>query len=498
MMLLLLITLLSSHLFFFRSASAVVQATTTDPHERIIGGKSAPPNRHPYVVSLQFHKNHICGGSLILNDVVLTAAHCLTNIHDDNNNAAVYSSSASSLEVVIGRHADLHNEEYGEVIPVVRHIVHERYKKSTFEYDFALLFLERSVQLHHWQQQNATATILEEGGSHLITLNQNNSYPPPKTTTAQILGWGMTLNTSTSDQLQIVDTDIISNIECESVQRDGNSYNGSIYDSMICTFRKGRDSCQGDSGGPVIVPQRVEKIDYDDDNSTATADDNVTTVSNDDDKEKEKMGDVLIGVVSWGLGCAYLPGVNSRVSMAYNWIQEYACAFSNDTPGSTLCDSAMPSYQPTHHSLEISSGNASSSSSLSILPRIEEPTSLPTSVLLPTSTTLQPTIVNTQTMEPTLSMIAHPTALPPILPSHIPTRIIESPSSSQSSSTQSPTSVFHLSSLGPTSVVTNVATMSQTNAGTNSLSMIGSSEYSSVSTTIPIREEIVAGEEVDV
>lgn len=155
-MMLLLITLLSSHYFFLRSASAVFAQARTANHyhqERIIGGKSVPPNRYPYTVSLQIHKNHICGGSLILHDVVLTAAHCLNN----DNNAAVYSSSA--LEVVIGRHADLHNEKYGEVIPVVKHVVHERYKKSTFEYDFALLFLERSVQLHQWQlHQNATTT----------------------------------------------------------------------------------------------------------------------------------------------------------------------------------------------------------------------------------------------------------------------------------------------------------------------------------------------------
>lgn len=374
------------------------------------------------------------------------------------------------------------------------------------------------MQQQQQQQQNktttTTTTVLEqEEGSHLIVLNQNNSYPPPQTTTAQILGWGMTLNKSSSDQLKIVDTDIISNTHCETVQRDGNSYNGSIFDSMICTFRKGRDSCQGDSGGPVIVSRRVEKkIEYDDDdaNNLTATDGNATTVPNNDNKEDEV--DVLIGVVSWGLGCAYLPGVNSRVSIAFDWIQEEACTLSNDTSGSSLCDSAMPSYQPTHHSLEISSGNATSiSSSLSILTRIEEPTSLPTSVLSPATTTVQPTIVSTQSIEPTLSMIAHPTASPSMHPSHIPTRIIESPSS-QSSSTQSPTSVLAVSSiqsptpvlpisssLGPTSVATNVATTSETSAGTNSVSTIGSSEYSSVSTTtIPIREEIVAGEEVDV
>jgi secreted trypsin-like serine protease len=48
--------------------------------------------------------------------------------------------------------------------------------------------------------------------------------------------------------------------------------------------------------------------------------------------------DVQVGIVSWGIGCAYLPGVFSRVSTGYDWIKETVCGTSSDPPGS-LCGS---------------------------------------------------------------------------------------------------------------------------------------------------------------
>ena len=55
-------------------------------------------------------------------------------------------------------------------------------------------------------------------------------------------------------------------------------------------------------------------------------------------------GDVVVGVVSWGIGCGTMPGVFARVSSGYDWIQATVCETSNDPPGS-LC--GEPTNAPT-------------------------------------------------------------------------------------------------------------------------------------------------------
>jgi len=98
----------------------------------IVGGEESVPGSRPWMVSLQ-RSSHFCGGSLIKNDWVLTAAHCVDG------------SSTSGLYAVVGRHA--WNGSGGQRIAVSQIIVHPSYNDSTSDHDIALLKLSSPVTL---------------------------------------------------------------------------------------------------------------------------------------------------------------------------------------------------------------------------------------------------------------------------------------------------------------------------------------------------------------
>lgn len=99
------------------------------------------------------------------------------------------------------------------------------------------------------------------------------------------IGFGTTSSGgSVSSRLLEATVDYVSNTECAT------AYSGTgtiVDDSQICGASPGKDACQGDSGGPFIVKCANEE-------------------------------DTLVGVVSWGIGCASpdFPGVYGRVSNA--------------------------------------------------------------------------------------------------------------------------------------------------------------------------------------
>jgi trypsin len=254
---------------------------------RIIGGTELEEDSAPYSVSLMSLGSHFCGGSLITDRVVLTAAHCL----------------GDSISVVIGRH-DFDDRD-GEVIFVSKQIPHPDYNDNTSEYDMGLLVLSKPVK-------NAVQAV---------TVHEDSSFPS-KGTPARVMGWGnrVTSGFQLPDVPYMADLEVISNQQCEDFEKRGDSYGDlkySITDDMLCTYTEKKDACQGDSGGPLII------------------------------KGNDASQDVLVGVVSWGIGCAYLPGVYGRVSKAYDWIKEEACAVSDDTTGSTFCGTRQPSLSPT-------------------------------------------------------------------------------------------------------------------------------------------------------
>jgi len=345
---------------------------------RIIGGKELTEDSAPYSVSLMSSGSHFCGGSLITNRVILTAAHCL----------------GGSISVLIGRH-DFDDKD-GELISASKQIPHPKYDEETSEYDMALIVLSRPVSV----------------AVQAVTVNDDNSYPSVGTT-ARVMGWGnlKTNGFDLPDVPYMADVDVISNQQCEDLESGGNSYGKLKYpitSDMICTFSGGKDACQGDSGGPLVV------------------------------RGNDASQDVLIGVVSWGVGCAYLPGVYGRPSQVYDWIREEACAVSQDTTGSTLCGTKSPTLSPT-----TAEPTASPSENPTSVPSSEpsaEPTANPSEIpsLSPSS---EPTAAPSLSVQPSEMPSSSPSLRPSGKPSASPSTLPSSSPTTSSQPSSEPTSM---------------------------------------------------------
>ncbi len=116
----------------------------------------------------------------------------------------------------------------------------------------------------------------------------------PSDANLEVTGWGVTEKGDVSNQLRMAEVPLVDNNTCNSA----NSYNGAVRAGMMCAGHKegGVDSCSGDSGGPLIW--------------------------------KSSNGPILVGVVSFGEGCAKKLkfGVYTRVSAYRDWISSTMAA----------------------------------------------------------------------------------------------------------------------------------------------------------------------------
>jgi secreted trypsin-like serine protease len=240
---------------------------------RIVGGQPVAIKDHPWQVGLirgflaEPQRSQFCGGSLIDGGWVLTAAHCVRN--------SLVREDPTRLNIVAGTAAYLSG---GERIEVAEIHVHDKYNQTTMDHDFALLRLAKPATI---DGTTVTKPIKPADASTTVKVR----------TRAWVTGWGATAESSPGAvDLLGVEVPVVSNATCNKPD----SYNGDILNSMMCAGHAagGIDSCQGDSGGPLsaTLPGSTEPT--------------------------------LIGVVSWGEGCArrLKYGVYSRVSMAAGWI----------------------------------------------------------------------------------------------------------------------------------------------------------------------------------
>lgn len=282
-------SLLNQPVYFEKQRDEPVTATTTtNPYLRIIGGSNATEPQRNFCMHLRWdvlNEQYLfagCGGVLVSNCHVLTAAHCSADGRVGLPDG-LYCNAYNPFQGNYGR--DFHFSQ------VSRTILHADFDNETNENDIALLELEECIEDIAAFPPMKVAT--EE---FLNSLKANDKL--------KVAGFGRLTEEGTEPQvqhLQSVEVPLVPQEECNQL------YPGRVMDDMICAgwAQGGQDACQGDSGGPLFYQGSSSS-------SSRLSDENQTAV----------------GVVSWGAGCAQpnQPGVYASVAYHRTWIQEHVCA----------------------------------------------------------------------------------------------------------------------------------------------------------------------------
>ncbi|UYV70521.1 hypothetical protein LAZ67_7003406 [Cordylochernes scorpioides] len=202
--------------------------------DRIVGGQEAVPNSWPWQVSLQEvlarPSSHFCGGTLVNDRWVVTAAHCFSGLE-----------KKSDFSVHLGKHNKFQQEDKEIVrymkrfviypdIPEDEFLVNKKYRMS---HDIALIELNAPVTFN----DRVSPACLPEG----------ENTQPPVGTKCYATGWGLTKGTGRNTMLKQLIAPISNRTTCVS------SFNIVLDKYQICTeFVEKEGACNGDSGGPLV------------------------------------------------------------------------------------------------------------------------------------------------------------------------------------------------------------------------------------------------------
>ncbi|KAM7396263.1 hypothetical protein PAMP_019320 [Pampus punctatissimus] len=234
---------------------------------RVVGGSEATYGSHPWLVSLRNKGSHFCGGAILTDRWIMTAAHCFASI-----------SKYGSECLAVGEFDQRVDDEEEQVFVIKSVSVHEKYHHALpMSYDIALVELDQHIQLGALVQPIC------------LPLPDENISPE---TSCIVGGWGRIKERGRLPAvLREVQLDLVNPAKCKYVLQtvksailNQRSLQPRAAMTVLCAGpeRGGRDACQGDSGGPLACPARSGSGHWE-----------------------------ALGVTSWGKGCGRSWGNNS-------------------------------------------------------------------------------------------------------------------------------------------------------------------------------------------
>jgi trypsin len=277
--------------------TVVPAAHAQSPEPRVVGGSATTIEQYPWQAAVVVAGSgspfgrQFCGGSLITLSIVLTAAHCVYDTDPDcseGGGVGVCNPSdpggdgtkridPNDVEVVLGR-TTLSDTSQGAEVPVSGvsfqgdDATPPLFDDATLQNDIGYLVLEAPAT------PSGIISTLDIAGS-----DEGSVWAPG--VLVDISGWGSTVfGGPTVNTLRAASVPIVSDSTCGSMLVYGTDFDPQ---TMVCAgfMSGGVDTCQGDSGGPLEAPL-------------------------------EGGGYRLVGITSWGFGCAEpnAPGVYTRVA----------------------------------------------------------------------------------------------------------------------------------------------------------------------------------------
>ncbi|XP_008826384.1 serine protease 55 [Nannospalax galili] len=236
-------------------------------HSRIIGGQEAKVGEFPWQVSIQERNKHFCGGSILSEWWILSAAHCF------------YSGEflPTELRVALGTN-DLTN--LPTELQVISVVWHKDFERLTMDSDIALLLLASPITF----------------SGLTVPICMPPQPAPSRWHECWVAGWGMTnsvdKNSMTTDLMKVPML-IIDWEECSQIFPK-------LTQNMLCAAYENEnesyDACQGDSGGPLVCNIKPGSKWY------------------------------QVGIISWGRGCGQkgFPGIYTLLENYTLWIEKVA------------------------------------------------------------------------------------------------------------------------------------------------------------------------------